>query len=62
MTGPTARLDWRKGSRCGGGACLEVAKRNGEVLVRDSKNPAVVLAFTPEEWAAFMEAVKSGEF
>jgi uncharacterized protein DUF397 len=32
-------------------------------LVRDSKNPAgPVLAFTPDEWAAFLDEAKSGGF
>jgi hypothetical protein len=31
-------------------------------LLQDSKNPGVVLAFTPEEWEAFTLGVKDGEF
>ena len=62
MTGPTKRLDWRKGSTCASATCVEVAKGGGGILVRDSKNPAVVLTFTLEEWAAFMDAAEAGEF
>lgn len=32
------------------------------VLVRDSKNPDVVLEFTDAEWSAFSAGVAAGEF
>ncbi len=47
----------------GGGTCVEVADDGGRVLFRDSKDPqGPVLVFTVEEWDAFAEAVKKGEF
>jgi hypothetical protein len=59
------RARWRKSSYSGGngGACVEVARNlPGAVAVRDSKDPAgPVLAFAPEEWAAFTAGVKAGE-
>jgi len=46
-----------------GGICVEVAKKNGFVGVRDSKNPnGPVLAYTTQEWEVFVAGVKNGEF
>jgi Domain of unknown function (DUF397) len=60
------RVQWRKSSYSGsnGGACVEVAHLPGGVLaVRDSKDPGgPKLAFAADEWAAFTEGVKAGEF
>lgn len=44
--------------------CVEVAEiGGGAVALRDSKNPGLGdLRFTPEEWAAFREGVRAGEF
>ncbi len=54
---------WRKSSRCGTNTCVEVAKVDGEYLVRDSKNPNMApLAFTAAEWNAFVQGVNAGEF
>ena len=58
-------LRWRKSSRSNnGGNCVEIAELpGGGRAVRDSKNPdGPVLAFTREEWAAFVEGAKDGEF
>jgi hypothetical protein len=55
--------DFRKSSFCGSSACVEVAQADGDVLVRDSKDPAVPpLRFTADEWAAFTAGVRAGEF
>jgi hypothetical protein len=57
---PTA---WRKSSYCGSAACVEIAKTDDMFLVRDSKDPeSPVLAFTQEEWSAFIAGVNAGEF
>jgi hypothetical protein len=59
MPAPT----WHKSSYSGGegGNCLEVAEGTPTVIpVRDSKNPrGPKLAFRPEAWSAFLEAVKA---
>lgn len=58
-------LTWRKSSYSGSGDnCVEVAALpGGGQAVRDSKNPdGPVLTFTPDEWNAFIEGVKDGEF
>jgi hypothetical protein len=57
---------WRKSSFSGGngGNCVEVARNlPGIVAVRDSKDregPALV--FTPQQWRAFLDGVRTGEF
>jgi uncharacterized protein DUF397 len=56
---------WRKSSRSGtSGACVEVAGNlPGVVAVRDSRDACgSVLAFTPDQWAAFLAAVKEDQF
>ncbi|HEX8870766.1 MAG TPA: DUF397 domain-containing protein [Lentzea sp.] len=53
---------WRKSSRSnngGNGNCVEVALNGSTALVRDSKNPAAVLAVPG--WDAFLGAVKLGQ-
>jgi hypothetical protein len=52
---------WKKA--CDSGGCVEVdAEAAGQVLVRDSKDPEVVLTFTRKEWDEFIAAVKAGTF
>ncbi|MFD3738827.1 hypothetical protein AMK21_01465 [Streptomyces sp. CB00316] len=55
---------WFKSSYSGGnqGECLEVARGHATVPVRDSKTPAgPALAFSPQGWTRFVNAVKDGE-
>jgi hypothetical protein len=55
---------WRKStySNGSGGDCVEVDDATPG-KVRDSKDPdGPRLAFSPEGWAAFVDAVKAGEF
>lgn len=58
----TAPDRWRKPSRCDTSACVEVASSTDGVMVRNSTDPWVWLTFTAEEWAAFRDAIKAGEF
>jgi Domain of unknown function (DUF397) len=54
---------WRKSSRSGGngGACVELAHVQGNVAVRDSKNPTgPKLAFAKDAFEAFLADVKDG--
>jgi Domain of unknown function (DUF397) len=52
-------LIWRKARRCGNTACIEVAKAEQEMLLRDSKDPAGPrLVFAPQDWTAFLSAVR----
>ena len=60
-----SNAQWRKSTRSGNGNnCVEVATNlEGAILVRDSKNPTgPALAFTPEEWKAFVGGIRDGEF
>ncbi|WP_182909275.1 DUF397 domain-containing protein [Microbispora sp. H13382] len=49
---------------CNGGNCVQVAFEKGWVGVRDGKqrDGGPVLAFTAEEWSAFVQGVKDGVF
>jgi hypothetical protein len=64
-TGRLANAVWRKSSRSngnGGNNCVEVAFVDGGVGVRDSRDPTgPALLFTPDQWAAFLEAAKHGD-
>ncbi|MFC5824001.1 DUF397 domain-containing protein [Nonomuraea insulae] len=57
---------WRKSSRSSdnGGQCVEVATNlPGVVAVRDSKDPdGPKLFFNHNEWKAFIDGVRVGEF
>jgi len=63
MTKSARTPEWRRSGDCGNGTCIEVAKVNDHYLIRDSKNPAnEPLAFTADEWHAFVSGVKRDEF
>lgn len=51
-------------SFCSMGSCVEVGRStDGVVLVRDTKDRGQqALAFTDDEWGAFVAGVKAGEF
>jgi Domain of unknown function (DUF397) len=56
---------WQKSSRSGpySDNCVEIAFVDGAIAMRDSKHPdGPVLLFTAEEWDAFVEGAKDGEF
>lgn len=54
---------WRKSSFSGESGCVEVAVVDDVVAVRDSKDrPFAVLTFRRDEWNAFIEGVRDGEF
>jgi len=57
-------IDFQVSSYCSYGNCVAVGRSaDGVVLVRDTKDRAQqALAFTDEEWAAFVAGVKAGEF
>ena len=56
--------NWRRSSLCSfDKSCVEVSLNDGEVYVRDSKNPSQAqLRFTVCEWAAFLGGVLRGDF
>ena len=62
---PSSGSYWIKSSLSyANGNCVEVASLpDGQVGVRDSKNPGgPVLRFTSAEWRAFLGGVHNGEF
>ncbi|MGA5700997.1 DUF397 domain-containing protein [Peterkaempfera bronchialis] len=67
MTPTPSATPWRKSSHSGnnGGDCIEAAPGYlpGIVPVRDSKDPeGPALFFTADAFAAFIAAVRAGEF
>jgi len=57
-----ADITWHKSTVSGdAGQCVEVAFVDDSVVVRNSRDPSgAVLSFTQQEWAAFLEGVKTG--
>jgi hypothetical protein len=55
---------WVKATASGSGGCVEVAHNTDEgvVLVRDTDDPSVVVAFTPAQWALLLDDVAAGHF
>lgn len=54
---------WRKSTYSGNNGCVEVAFVDGQVGVRDSKDPeGPMLVFTAHEWEAFLAGVGNLEF
>lgn len=56
---------WRKSSYSGtNGQCVEIGEGvTGVVPVRDSKDPeGPALSFAPDAFAAFVDAIKAGQF
>lgn len=53
---------FKKSSACSDSCCcVEVARQPDGIVVRDSKTGGV-LTYTPDEWTAFIQGVKAGEF
>jgi hypothetical protein len=54
-------LQWRTSRRsAGNGACVEVAPVNGQIAVRDSKNPGGIWLHYPAlTWRDFVGSIKS---
>jgi hypothetical protein len=60
-TANCVEVGWTRSTACSSGSGVEVSHRDGRILVRDSKNrDAEPLAFTAEEWAVEMEAMRNG--
>jgi len=54
---------WARSRFCESNMCVEVAQvAESEIVVRDSKNPDVVLRFSRAEWAAFIAGARAGDF
>jgi Domain of unknown function (DUF397) len=57
-------LQWRKATRSiGNGACVEVAPVDGQIAVRDSKDPeGPILNYSAGAFQAFLETAKRTTF
>ncbi|MEU8508310.1 DUF397 domain-containing protein [Streptomyces brevispora] len=56
-------IHWRKASfSADTGACVELAEQDGEILLRESDDPGVVVRTTKAKLAAFLEGARAGEF
>ncbi|MFF2330140.1 MULTISPECIES: DUF397 domain-containing protein [unclassified Streptomyces] len=58
-------IQWRKSSKSSnaeGSDCLELAAHDGEILMRESDNPDVVIRTTRAKLQAFLGGAKDGEF
>jgi uncharacterized protein DUF397 len=59
----TENVRWRRSSRCASNTCVEIATVGQTYHVRDAKDPnGAVLSMDSAGWAAFVSAVKAGEF
>jgi hypothetical protein len=59
---PDPAPGWRKASASGLAGCVELTRQT-RILIRDSKHPdGPVLEYTREEWIAFLDGAKKGEF
>jgi hypothetical protein len=60
----SGRSGWRRARRSmANGNCVEVRPANGEIAVRDSKNPGgFVLAYSAQSWRAFTLEARQGFF
>ncbi|MEK8144343.1 DUF397 domain-containing protein [Streptomyces sp. M10(2022)] len=58
-------IQWRKSSKSSnaeGSDCLELAEHEGEILLRESDHPDVVVRTTRAKLRAFLGGAKAGEF
>lgn len=59
-------LVWKTATACTGATnCVQVAfatDGSGDVFLRDSDKPAIILRYTAKEWEAFVLGVHDGEF
>jgi hypothetical protein len=56
------RSEWRRSSACNTSECVEVAFAPNVVRVRATGIAGVDLVFGRAQWAAFVAAVRAGEF
>jgi predicted secreted Zn-dependent protease len=55
--------NWKISTRCGNGACVEVAIDGDLVHMRNSTDPAgPALALPHAEWRGFLKGIKGGRF
>ena len=58
-----SEADWRSSTLCANGTCVEVAVVEGQIGMRDSKEPdGPVLQFDRKSWDNFLAGVRNSEF
>lgn len=56
-------LQWIKATKSyGSAACIELARSGPMIALRDSKNPGTHFLYTDNEFDAFLDGAKRGEF
>jgi len=54
---------WRTATMSVGGNCVQVKSQNGMIVIRNSRlADGPYLSYTHDEWAAFLDGAKKGEF
>ncbi|TDE39260.1 DUF397 domain-containing protein [Actinomadura sp. 6K520] len=54
-----AELEWRTATASGAGDCVQVARSDHGIAVRDSKDPyGPRHSYRPDEWARFIARIK----
>jgi hypothetical protein len=62
MSEPTNEVMWRRSSRCGSGACVEMSSDSEVVYLRDAKDPSgPQLTFSHETWRAWIAGLKDDD-
>jgi len=57
-----AQPAFRTASFCNGGECVEVAQRDGMIVLRDSTRPnGIMLRYAVGGWGSFVRNIKSGQ-
>ncbi|MPZ26085.1 MAG: DUF397 domain-containing protein [Micromonosporaceae bacterium] len=52
---------WTKSSRCDNDLCLEVARQDRVVAVRDNSRPEIHLSFDDASWQTLLNDLRSGQ-
>jgi hypothetical protein len=56
-------MTWRIASFCQSGECAQATEdEDGDVLVRSSITPEVVVELTPQAWQDLVRGIQAGEF
>jgi hypothetical protein len=59
---PSPPMVWQRARFCSTGECVEVARDGDAIVIRDSRDPALHLRYSRQEWRAFVLGVKAGDF
>jgi hypothetical protein len=67
MTEPVSNrrgdLEWKHASSCSTNGCIEIARDDRQIYLRDSAQSEVApMRFSQTDWEDFVAAIKAGEF